>query len=420
MTRDVVIVKPLTPVVPVLYAFTLVLLGGCMLLPSTAAATTELVLQMDMSWSHDSNPQRLASGELPDRLLATEARLAIVHPLDSPDTRLVFSANAASNTYSDLRDLDNSPRGHKAALEWRASDLVRGTVYQGRARRPYDVVDAERTRRDMSDQIEVGAGLTLQITPWIEFPIEMKVRRQTYETLANAAFNTDERSTSLGIRWVTGAGSSLGMGLQASNVSFDDRSVLLATSLGARYRAESAYLEATWQYSPFTRLTAKLEPIQRSYTYLESKSYSEVGTELHIRHTYSPKTSFTADWSQRPSDTTDSNALYTLVNRIEWGAQWRASSDTQIVLAWSQERQLNQLAWGSNAANAELRRERAGLGLIFAASRDLRLYLDGYTDHTRRSDNTADFFQNTLRLGVEYTFENMPNLARKAGLGARR
>jgi hypothetical protein len=420
MTIDIAFGAPFTPVRRVWRALTLMILHGCLLSPSTAAATTELILQMDLSWSNDSNPQRLASGDLHDRLLATEARLAVIHPLDSPDTRLVFSANAGSNTYSDLRDLDNSPRGHKAALEWRASELVRGSVYQGRARRSYDVVDAERTRRDMSDQIEVGVGLTLQITPWIELPIEMKARRQAYETVANAAFNADERSASLGIRWVTGAGSSLGMGLQASNVSFDDRSALLASSLGARYRAESAYLEATWQYSPFTRLTAKLEPIQRNYAYLESKSYSEIGSELHIRHNYSPKTSFTADWSQRPSDMTDSSALYTMVNRIEWGAQWRASSDTQIVLAWSQERQLNQLAWGSNAANPELRRERAGLGLIFAASRDVRLYLDGYTDHTRRSDNSADFFQNTLRLGVEYTFENMPNLARKAGMGARR
>ncbi|QDL53403.1 hypothetical protein [Rhodoferax aquaticus] len=389
-------------------------------IPGGAWGMTELVLQMDTSWSHDSNPERVGTDDASDNLAATELRLAIVQALDSPGTRLLLNAQAGDNRYGHFDGLNSSPQAYNGAFEWRWTDAWRGAVSQSYKRQPYDVVDASRTRRDVFTQTDASASLTLQITPWISFPMELRSGQLGYDTPANTGSNTRSNAWLMGARMDTGTGSSVGVGVQSTEVRFPERTDTQAVNGGTGYRAQEVYLDALWQYSPLTRVSVRMAPIERRYDGLVGKNFTELATQAQLRYTPSPLTNWTLDWSDQPTDTTDTAALYTRVNRLQWGAQWRPSAKTQVVMSLSQERQNNQTALASAAASPEFKRYRFGLGVVYAATPDVRVYVDGSTDRTERGAALADILQNTLRVGVEYTFENLPDLAQRVGLGGRR
>lgn len=400
-----------------------VALGVAILLaamPTHSWATAELVLQMDTSWTHDSNPQRLGTADVADNLVATELRVAAIQPLDSPDTRIVVSGQFGDNRYGHLDALNSYPQAYKGALEWRWTDAWRGAVAHGYKRQAYEVVDASRTRRDVYSQTDSSASLTLQMTPWIAFPAELRTSQLSYDTAANTAFNARSNVVAMGARMGSGTGSSVGVGVQSTEVRFADRTGTALGTGGSGYREQEVYVDALWEVSPFTRMTLRAAPLQRSYDGVAEKNFNELATDLQLRYTYSPKTNVTLDWSDRPTDSTDASALFTRVNRLQWGAQWRPSPITQFALTLSQERQNNQAVAGSTALNPEVRRYRLGAGFVYAASRDVRLYVDGFTDRTERASLGPDILQNTVRVGVEYTFENIPDASKRVGLGGRR
>ena len=67
-----------------------------------------------------------------------------------------------------------------------------------------------------------------------------------------------------------------------------------------------------------------------------------------------------------------------------------------------------------------MNRTRWGGGLVYSIERDVRVYFDFLRDRLDRGSLGAPIDQNTVKLGIEYSFENSQGMAQRTGLAGRR
>ena len=407
------------------------LIGVSLLLPVTATATTELVLQLDSSWRYDSNPLRLPESTdvratlgtdgKSDTTLANYIKVALVHPLDSPETRLLFTGQLGHSSYRQLTQLDNTDYAFSTAFEWRSGDLWKGRLNHSGEQHLYDYLNSTLTTREMVHQATDSAELALRMTPEMLIPLVVSRRHIEYDTPTNWIFDSQERSLNVGVRYQSTVGSSLGVGLLSKDVSFPRRTEAQAASLDTSYQDNEIYLASDWQYSVLTRFIGRIALLQRAYATLNTKNFSALTTELQVVHDYSPKTRLTLGFWSKPYEITDATALYTLGTGAQVSAQWQVSEKTHLAVQASKELQRNQYANPDlGKLNPEISRIRLGGGVIYAVTRDLRLYVDGFRDRMDQGVFGSDIIQNTMRAGLEYTFENIAGAAKRTGLSESR
>ncbi len=407
------------------------LIGSLLLLSIHANATTELLLQLDSSWRYDSNPLRLTENvdirtalgtdRKSDSVIATDVRFAIVHPLDSPETQLVFTGQLGNQGYRQLTQLDNTEYAYKGSLEWRSGDLWKGRLLRSQEQQLYDYLNGTLTIREMVHRTTDTAEVALRVTPDLEFPFSIQNQQKRYDTPTNRMFDSRRRSLDGGVQFRNEAGSNISVGLRSAEVNFPERTVAHIASLDSGYGDNEIYLASDWRYSVFTRLSGRIGSLQRTYATLESKNFSTLTTELRVQHDYSPKTRLTIDFWSRPDEVADSTILYAMVSGLRVGTTWLASDKTRVNLQASKELQRYQYVTTiPGQSNPELHRLRIGGSGTYAVSRDIQMYIDGFRDRLDQGTFGANIGQNMLRVGLEYTFENVKGLAQRTALGERR
>jgi hypothetical protein len=413
-----------------LSVFRRVLIGISLLLPLTTSATTELVLQLDSSWRNDSNPLRLTENmdtrtalgadKKSDSILATEFRVVLVHPLDSTETRLLFTGQLSNNSYQQLAQLDNTEYAYKGAFEWRSGDLWKGKLFRSQEQQLYDYLNGALTAREMVHRTTGSAEVALRVTPDIEFPLAIKIQRNGYDTPANWMFDSLEHSVDGGLQFRSGMGSNISVGIRSAEVSFPERTAAQVASLDSGYRDTEIYLASDWQYSVLTRLRGRIASMQRAYATLDSRNFSTLTAELRVQHNYSPKTIVNFNLWSNPVGITDNTILYTLTTGTQLEALWRPTDKTSLSLLVTKELQRYQYVNPvQGRSNPELSRVRIGGSATYNVSRDIRMYMNGFRDSSDQGTFGANIAQNMLRIGIEYTFENITGLAQRAGLGMR-
>jgi hypothetical protein len=410
----------------------LALLIACFLLsPIYVNATTELTLQLDTSWRQDSNPLRFAENinvlamlgteKRGDSLVANDFRFALIHPLDSPETRLVLTGQIGQRNFQRLTQLNNTESAYKAALEWRFSELWRGALVHNQAQQLYNYDSGNLTTREMTHLMSDSAELALRISPDIEIPLALSARQFAYDSPANWGFDSDERSVDVGVRFLSTTNSNLRLGLRSTSVTSPKRTTAQEASLDSGYKDQMIYMESNWQYSALTRFSGRIASLQRTYPNLDAMNFSALTTEINVNHDYSVKTRLTLDLWNRPYGLTDPTVLYALGTGAQLGARWQASDKTRLSLLTSNEIQryyASNLASGQS--NAELNHRRLGGGIDYAVTREMRFYVDSFWDQLSRGTAGTDVAQNVFRIGIEYTYENMTGVAQRSGLSERR
>ena len=406
-------------------------LGSALLWPLGANAMTELMLQLDSSLRFDSNPLRftddaniaaaLGRDRKSDTIFANDIRAALVQPLDSPQTRLILTGQLGRRNYSQLTQLDNTEYAYRAAFEWRWGELWRGEMGHREEQQLYNYLNGSLTTLEMvqtkTDNLEVA----LRVTPDIELPVTFRNRRFDYQTAVNQVFNSQERVVDAGLRYQTTTRSSLRAGLRSTTVNFPTRDAAQIATLDRGYVDTEIYAETDWQYSVMTRFSGRLASLTRRYDTLGAKNFSALTTELHALHDYSPLTRLTLDVWSRPYGLTDPTILYTTALGAQLGVRWQATAKTRVsVQAINELQRYQYAALAAGQTNPELNRVRLGGGLVYALSRDVRVYADGYHERINRGTLGADIAQTFVRAGVEYTFENIDGLAKRSGFGERR
>ena len=399
--------------------------------PVVANAMTELLLQLDTSQRFDSNPLRFTrdaeipivinSGKKGDSITAADVRAAIIHPLDSPETRLLFTGQVGRRNFNQLTQLDNTDYSYRTAFEWRYGQMWRGAVALGNEQQLYNYFDGSLTSREMTHVENKNADLSFIISPDIEIPFSARSRRVEYDNPTNWVFSSHEQILDLGFRYRSTTRSIIRAGVKSNDVNYPRRTEQQSELLDSRYRDNELYVDSDWQYSILTRFTGRISALKRQYGRLSDKDFSAFTTEIKVNHDYSPKTTFNFEIWNRPYGTTDRATLYTLATGLQTGIVWRATSKIRTSLQASRELQRYQsVALDSGQSNPRLNRVRWGGGVVYAIERDISLYLDFSRDRLDRGSLGSPISQNTVKAGIEYSFENSAGLAQRTGFAARR
>lgn len=407
------------------------LMSALALLSLNVQAGTELVLQLDSSLRYESNPFFLSknvdggnaveSSARRDRVLANDVRLVLARSLDSPETRLVFDGQLGQRDYTRLERLDHQPYFYRAGLEWRQGPLWRGAVYHSQNQKLFDYRDGSLTARELVHRQQDKLVVTLNVTPDLALPVALINQRVVYDTVNNAFNENIDRSVDVGVTWRSGTNSKLGAGVRLTDVRFTNRTPLQIAGLDERQRDQEFYLEADWQYSVKTRLGGRVAAVQREYGSLSSLDFSVVAASFAFDHDYSPKTNLGFEIWSRPSGPVNVASLYSMVHGAQFAFRWQASANTRLSMQVTRASERYQpLRAATVPLNPGEDRTRLGASVVYAVSRDLSIYLDGFAEELSRGDSGASSVQQTLAAGLEYTFENVSGLAKRSGLGARR
>jgi hypothetical protein len=273
----------------------------------------------------------------------------------------------------------------------------------------------------MTHKTADSVGVALRVTPSLDIPLLLKSQRLSYDTATNLPFESEERSADLGIAFRSETGSNFRSGVKTNDVKFLQRTPVLIATADSRYRDDELYLEADWQYSVLTRFGARVARLERSYDALKNLNLSTTTSEASVVHEYSPKTRFTLNFWNRPSGSSDPATLYTTVTGGQAAVRWQTTEKTRLSVQYGSEMEKYKTtaAWVGQP-DPELKRTRLGASLVYAVTRDIAFYVEGSYDDLNRGSVGSGISQRTLRTGLEYTFEGVPGVAQKAGLGARR
>jgi hypothetical protein len=132
-------------------------------------------------------------------------------------------------------------------------------------------------------------------------------------------------------------------------------------------------------------------------------------------------TRLTAEIWNRPYGSTDPSALYTVNTGAQIGLRWFATPKARITVQAAEELQrYKSSSLGINANNPDMKRTRLGAGMVYAYTKDFRLYAEGFKERQNRGSLGSAINQSSLRVGMEYTYENLPGAVQRTPLGERR
>jgi hypothetical protein len=396
-----------------------------------AQASSELVLQFDSSLRYESNPLAFSDGAdvqgslgseiRSDRVLSNEMRFSLTHSLDSSETRLVFDGQLGQREYTRLDFLDHNPYIYRAGLEWRAGHLWRGAVFHSQDQKLFDYQDGSLTERERLYKSTQTIEVALRVTPDVEIPVVLKKQRRTYDLERNSFNESNEHNVDVGVSLNSETTSKLRAGVLSTEVQFTNRTVQQVSDLGDSYRDRELYFDVDWHYSVKTRLGGRLATLQREYGSLPELNFSAPMANFSLDYDYSPMTKIKIEAWRRPLDATKTSVLYSMNYGAQLSLRWQATSKTRLSMQIGKELDRYQTTRSSvNPPNPVFSRIRKGASVNYAVSRDLSLYIDGFTEELTGGDLGSAISQRTLVAGLEYNFENMSGLAKRLGLGAHR
>ena len=399
--------------------------------PLVSSAMTELLLQLDTSQKFDSNPLRFTNGDdfknsgnyakKNDAIIMADVRTAIIYPIISPETRVLFIGQIGRRDFNQFSQLDNTEYSYKTTFEWRYSQLWRGAISLGQSKQLYSYSDGSLTDREMTQTKNESAEWSFLVSPDIEIPFSVRKRKVMYQRPENELFESQERIIDLGVRYKSSTSSSVRTGIRSNGVDFPRRTEQQVESLDTHYRDNEFYVDSDWQYSILTRFSGRISVLSRNYERLSQKDFSALTTEVKLNHDYSPKTKINLDVWNRPYGATDRTTLYTIGTGIKAGLNWQLMPKTRLTFQAEKEIQRYQSVFlNPGQTNPKLNRIRWGGGVVYALERDIRIYIDFLKDRLDRGSLGTPIDQNVVKLGVEYSFENTSGLARRTGFADRR
>lgn len=398
---------------------------------SAHAAPAELVLQLDTSLRHDSNPLRfpdatavpaaLGSGQKSTSYFANEIKGALVQALDSPETRLILSGQLSRQNYQNFNQLDNTEGALRGIFQWRFGELWRGELSRMDERQLYRPLDGSVTDRIMIQAETTSVLVALRPTPELEFPVQITTQKTEHNSAALQAYDRKDRILDISARWRTWSTSTLRGGMRSVRSTFALRTPEQVVAMDSEYEDREIYAGAEWQYSVKTRVSGRLGYLQRHYGRLTDRDFSVLTADAQLLYDYSPLTRIQVDVWNRPFGMTDPNNLYSIATGMQTSVRWFATSKVRVTGAFTQEQQsYKPTATGAALGSPVLNRQRWAGGVVHELTRDLRVYAEGFRESMKRGSLGSDIHQNALRIGLEYSYENLTGVAQRNGLAERR
>ena len=407
---------------------------ACLLALSSwpAFATTELVLQLETSLSRDTNPFRFYDNQagggqkreqiqrLTETVNASDIRAGAIIPLLSDQTRLTLSGSLGNRHYKEYRQLDHQPGAADAVFDWQAGQSLSGRVYAGKDQRLFQYINGSLTERDIAHTRRAGADV--RIKPDDDWMLSASLFRNAlnYDLDLNQLYNFDERGQQLGLRFMSPTGSSIEAGTRLSETRFTDRTPEQVRDLDKKYKETELYLDGEWRYSIKTITSAHLGLIHRRYDVLKERDTRLFNAIWRGTYHYSTMLRLDLQLFDRPFTIVDPSILYVVSKGARVDALWKWSDKTNVnfsaLLQNSDQELIPRLVRPDNNSSRKEKLQRIGIGASYQFERGFRLLFDSFYEKTDRAADDIKLRQAVVRLGLEYTFENLPGSAARLGL----
>ncbi|MFZ6756375.1 hypothetical protein ACO0K9_04080 [Undibacterium sp. Ji50W] len=409
--------------------------------PVFAADTVELVLQLETSLTSDSNPFRFYEQPLnPDPATIPDAtntpagiktrerdtvkggdlRAGVIIPLLSERTRLTLTGSLGNRFYKNYKDLDHHIVAGDANLEWAAGQIFNGHLSAGKEDRLFQYINGTFTDKDISHQKRASADVNMKFTD--EWSLNLKVDRAAlnYDLLVNQLYNFDERGRQFSARYYSPTGSSVEVGTRLSDSNFPDRNAQEIADLDQSYKESEVFLDAEWRYSSKSVTSTHLGIIRRRYDNLTDRDTNLFNALWRGTYHYSPKLRLDLQLWDRPFTIVDRSVLYVITKALRFDAQWKYSDKSQMnfstLLQNSDNVLVPRLAGLNDGSSRKEQLLRVGFGGAYEFERGFRVVLDSFYEKVRRESDGINLKQAVIKLGLEYTYENLPGSSSRMGL----
>lgn len=400
---------------------------------STAHATVEVALRLETSLGRNSNLFRADAVSAPTDATGTEATgpqaspgtapitatgtrdmtatVGVSMPLVSDATRLTLTSRLGRLSYNDAPGVTHSPSDHTAQWDWRMSDLVSGAVALGRSRAAY-VLDDSYAKLDMVTRNWSNAVITLKATPTIEIPVRVGSSLYSHaDRQAHGQLDADQTRTTVSALYRSPTGNTAQAGVSRISTLYPGRR--RGDAIGALERDNDAFVELSWVPSIKTQANVRFTSRQRR------SSDSDLGTKhltlyrLSLSHILSPMTRLDAHLWRQPIQTTEAATAYGVSRGMGLGITHTPSHRTLLNVQLQKESQTDELFPGAPAQAANNpETTRLALRGRYELTRGVNLFLEAaHEKRTRRVTQQAS--QNTWRVGLEYSYENLAGASQR-------
>lgn len=357
-----------------------------------------------------SNPYRLlnsaGSQRRSDTAVADELRTAFVVPLASERTRLLASAAFGNVAYQDQSKLDYHPHALRAALQWRAGDLLRGSLTASDRVRQNRFLSTSWPERDLIKQRLFSADVGLWVTESLALPrLSVSRSRSRYEFAANRAlYNRDDSQFQVAASYLGKESSYVMAGMSMIRSHYPDRTALQVQQLDEAYRDREYFVSALWDYSAKTQVETYLGWRHRSYANLAARDVNFLTADLKGNWLYSAKTSFHLHlWSHPYGNEEDPAILYSIQSGGRFSVRWKAGEKTWLSMNVVRERQKNYLI--GSGGMSETMAWRFGPRLEWQVHRNVLLTLDGWREQISGAGYPG-YGGTVVRIGVVLSHDN--------------
>lgn len=385
----------------------------------TAHATVDLSLKLETTLGHNSNLFKDdTEGSTPPLRapLGTSTRthavdLGVGIPLASDDTKLVLSTRLASLHFGSAGNISHQTHDTQARLTWRYSDLVRGEWAIGQAKSPYPYDDTYAKLDPITRQWHMG-GVTLQITPELSVPLLVGTEKtQHQDQLTHGRLDVDRVLASAGVLYKSPTGSALQVGVARTRNTYPERQATPSGPDAFIERNTDVFADAVWVISPLSQVGGRVASRQRR----DNLGLPDTGRTTLYRlwagYALSPMWRADAQWWHQPIEVTDPTVASSSLQGSSLGVTWTPSHKLTASLQFQRDRQTDRLVPGSGATDPlNARSQRSLLRVQYQWDTGLNLFAEAAREQrTRRVDDKAH--QSVFRLGVDYTYENIPDAA---------
>ncbi|MFZ6686501.1 hypothetical protein ACO0K0_01990 [Undibacterium sp. SXout11W] len=406
-------------------------------------ATNELVLQMETSISGSHNPFRYYDGQsdstqvIPhhtDTVEGADIRAGVIVPVLSDETRLMLTGSLGGRRYINDGTLNHLQGGANADFQWVASKLLSGRINAGAGQHLFNYINGSLSQKDIEHDKNAGFDVNIKVTDsWWLMP-KLFYNQLYYDLPVNKLYDYKQDGRQIGVRYMSPTGSSVEGGVRLSTTNYTDRSQdqiekiydipyansVIKPEYDTQFKETELYLDGEWQYSVKTTTSAHVGVIRRRYS-----TYSNLDTNLSnaiVRGTYryTPQLRLDAQMFDQPFPIVDPTILYVVTKGVRLDALWLYSDKLQFnasaVMQNSSQVYIPGIVNLTGNASQVARMKRVGVGASYQIDRGFRLFADSYFERNRGDVATLNVNQSVVKIGFEYTYENLPGSAARMNL----
>ena len=391
---------------------------------TTSGATTDIFLRLETQFGRNSNLFRHdGGGSTGEALPVTEPvststrthalTLAAGIPLASDSTRLTLTTSLAHQSYGERSELNHQPSEHTAHLPWRFTDMVSGELALGRTRTAYQFEDTY-TRLDTVSRNWAMAAINLKVSPSYEIPVQLATQDVIHQDQGtHGALDTTQRRATSGLMYRSPTGSTAMVGMASTRTQFPGRRQSEASAFSGEDDTDT-FADVFWVYSSKTQLGLRIATRKRHFDNASGVATRFNLYRLSLAHALGTFTRVDAQVWHQPVVTTDTAFPTGIAKGARVGIVYTPNPIWNFNLQMQKDSQQD-LEFGSQPGRVPVnpRTSTVSLRAQYALARGFSVFVDAA--HERRVRRDTDVSKQTvLRVGLNYSFENLPGAEQRA------